>query len=119
VKPARPGFIARLLGYNDDFTRRDKLVAGGLVGWTFLLAAVSIIAAISNVAVGHWSAEAWSRYWLIVGVVVPMLVGFVTLIWFGIGGITDLRAFFIALRNLKRDANDDGRVPPQEHAGHL
>lgn len=117
--PTRPSFVARLLGYNNDFTPRDKLVAGGLVGWTFLLAAVSAFAALANVVLGHWSANTWSRYWLVVGVIVPLGVGLVTLVWFGIGGVMDLRAFFIALRNLKRDAHDDGRVLERDHAGHL
>jgi hypothetical protein len=34
----------------------------------------------------------------------------VTLVWFTIGGLIDLRAFFHALKTMKRDARDDGRV---------
>ena len=40
----------------------------------------------------------------------PFLVGLATTIWFTIGGVRDLRDFFRALRLLKRDASDDGRV---------
>src|SRR2546430_3321275 len=43
-------------------------------------------------------SAAWSRYWLIFGVIVPFLVGLATTIWFTIGGVRDLRDFFRALR---------------------
>lgn len=108
--PVRPGFVARLLGYNEHFTRRDKLVAAGLVGWTFALGAATAASWSSNKLFANWSPAAWANYWLVVGIVVPIIVGVVTLVWFGIGGIADLRAFFIALKTLKRDATDDGRV---------
>jgi hypothetical protein len=47
---------------------------------------------------------------MITGIAVPCIIAFGTLIWFGIGGVRDIRAFFIALRTMKRDVADDGRV---------
>jgi hypothetical protein len=33
-----------------------------------------------------------------------------TLVWFSIGGIRDIKDFFLALRTMSRDSHDDGRV---------
>lgn len=90
-------------------TRRDKLVAAGLVGWTFALAMATPIASASNVCFAKWSPQAWANYWLGHRRYRSIVVGVFTFIWFGIGGIRDLRAFFLALKTLKGDANDYGR----------
>jgi hypothetical protein len=47
---------------------------------------------------------------MITSIVLPVVIAIGTLIWFGIGGMRDLRDFFAALRTLKRDARDDGQV---------
>ena len=47
---------------------------------------------------------------MITSIVLPIVIAVGTLIWFGIGGMRDLRDFFAALRTLKRDAHDDGHV---------
>ena len=63
-----------------------------------------------------WPATWWADYWLIVGIILPCVIAIITLIWFGIGGIMDLRLFFAALRTLKRDVRDDGRVIAHHNA---
>jgi SSS family solute:Na+ symporter len=113
VAKASPALVrnlaARLLGYNEHFTKRDKFVAAGLVGWTLALSMSTVIAFAANKFFATWSAQGWANYWLVVGVIVPIVAGSVTFVWFGIGGMTDLRDFFVALKTLKRDAKDDGR----------
>ena len=112
---ARAAFLRRLLGFDENFTRGDKIIAFIIIGWTILLVAINAIVALWNSRLIHpWPIEWWSRYWLIFGVGVPLLIGLTTLIWFTIGGLRDLRDFFRALRVLKRDASDDGRVAERE-----
>src|SRR5262249_40149813 len=112
--PSRPpterSFFARLFGFDDHFTPRDKLVAGGLLRWTLFLLAVSITVCIWQFTVGKWPIAAWGNYWLIFGLLVPVVLGSLTLIWFTLGGIRDTIDFFRRLKTLKRDATDDGRV---------
>jgi len=111
TKPAaRPAFLRRLLGFNEHFTRGDKLIAAALVGWSILLATVNLFIVTWNFTTTSWSTRAWSRYWLILGIGVPLFVGSATLVWFTIGGVRDIRDFFIALRTIRRDATDDGTV---------
>lgn len=119
--------IQSVLGFDHNFTFRDKLVAGGIFWWSMLLVVVNLLVTIWNFRawypkkwVGHdwimsvwaapWPIEWWAHYWMVTGIALPCVIAFATLIWFGIGGVRDLRDFFIALRTHKRDALDDGRV---------
>ena len=53
---------------------------------------------------------------MIFGIAMPCLIAMGTLIWFGIGGILDIREFLRALRTMKRDVRDDGRVVDSHNA---
>jgi hypothetical protein len=98
------------MGINDNFTFTDKLVTGGLFFWSMLSMAVVVVVSLWNLLVHRWSNETWASYWFVVGVVIPMIIAMVTLVWFGIGGILDLRAFFHRLATMTRDVTDDGTV---------
>jgi SSS family solute:Na+ symporter len=109
--PWRQRFHPRnLLKFNEDFTLVDKLAAGGIFWWSLLLAFVTIGCAIANPFIKAWPKDFWPTYWFVIGVAVPVVIGVGTLFWFGIGGVIDLFAFFRALRTVKRDDRDDGRV---------
>jgi hypothetical protein len=95
---------------DESFTRRDKAIAITLVCFTLLLAAINLTVLVLNVGFDKWTIAGWSRFWFIFGVIVPFGIGAATFIWFSIGGFIDTRDFFRALRTLKRDARDDGRV---------
>jgi SSS family solute:Na+ symporter len=101
---------SRILGFDSNFTFWDKLVAGGIFGWSLLLVAINLFVSFWNAAISEWPVKWWANYWLITGIGVPFAIAAITLAWFGIGGVIDMRDFFRALRNLKRDARDDGRV---------
>jgi SSS family solute:Na+ symporter len=103
-------WVSRALGFNDDFTRRDKFIAGGLVGWSLLLALASAVAAVWNVLGPRWPIAWWARYWMVFGITVPFAAGLFTFVWFTVGGLRDVRDFFAALRTLRRDASDNGQV---------
>jgi len=101
--------LSRLLGFDSEFTFRDKLVAAGVVGFTFFLLLLNITVLFWN-WLHEWPIAWWATYWLTIGIVLPLIISVVTLIWFGFGAIVDIRKFFRALAALKRDATDDGRV---------
>jgi SSS family solute:Na+ symporter len=46
----------------------------------------------------------------VAGIVVPLIVGVLTTMWFMWGDIRDLRRMFAALRTIRRDTRDDGFV---------
>ena len=100
---------SRLLGFDADFTFWDKMVSGGIFFWSMLWLSVVVVGTVWNL-IHRWSADTWATYWLFVGIILPVIVATVTLVWFGIGGFIDLRLFFQRLASMKRDARDDGSV---------
>jgi solute:Na+ symporter, SSS family len=100
---------SRLMGFDADFTFWDKIVSGGIFFWSIFWLAVVIIGTVWNL-IHQWPTSVWADYWLVVGIILPVLVTIVTLVWFGIGGFIDLRYLFTRLASMKRDARDDGSV---------
>jgi SSS family solute:Na+ symporter len=98
-----------LLGFDEHFTRGDKLVSGGLFAWGLFWFAVCIGGTIWNL-VSPWPVSWWAQYWRVTAVWVPLVIGGVTAIWFTWGGVRDLRRLFRSLQTLKRDAEDAGAV---------
>jgi SSS family solute:Na+ symporter len=102
--------LQNLLGYDENFTFRDKLAAGGVFWFATVLLGVNVVVTTWNLAIYRWPVAWWSNYWMFFGVVLPFIVAVGTLVWFGIGGTKDILEFFRALRTMTRDATDDGRV---------
>jgi SSS family solute:Na+ symporter len=102
--------LRNILKFDSNFTFADKVVSGGIFWWSMLLLAINLFVCIWNVGFGHWPISWWSTYWAIFGIGLPFAIAFITLIWFGIGGLIDIRHFFRDLRVAARDATDDGTV---------
>jgi len=101
--------LGGLLGFDEHFTRADKLVSGGLFAWGLFWFAACIGGTIWNL-VSPWPVSWWARYWRVTAVWVPLVIGGVTAVWFTWGGVRDLRRLFRSLRALQRDVEDDGTV---------
>jgi len=102
--------LRNILGFDENFTFTDKLVSGGIFWWSMLLLAVNLIVTALNLFVHDWPVSWWAHYWMIAGIALPFIIAVATLVWFGIGGTKDMFEFFHALRTMKRDVHDDGRV---------
>jgi SSS family solute:Na+ symporter len=103
--------LKNLLHFGPDFTFRDKLASAGLFWFALFLLAVNLIVTAWNLALPNaWTLKWWSHYWMVFGLALPFVVAVVTLVWFTIGGSRDIVDLFSALRTLRRDAADDGRV---------
>ena len=101
--------IGKLLGFDKEFTRTDKWVAGSLFGWMVFWCSFSIIGSVWN-CVSPWPISVWATYWHIVGVGIPIFMATVTGIWFTWGGLSDIRGLFRRLKGTKVNPLDDGRV---------
>ena len=99
----------RLIGLDEHFTFGDKLVAGGLFGWSMIWFGVFVVGTIWNL-IAPWPISVWSQFWFVVGIGVPIFFAFATAIWFTWGGIRDMRLFFKRLKEERVDAFDDGTV---------
>jgi SSS family solute:Na+ symporter len=107
----------RFLGFDEDFTFWDKIVSGGIFFWSMFWLTVVLVGTIWNF-ISPWPTSVWASYWLYVGIIIPVIVVIITLLWFGIGGITDLRLFFIRLSTMSRNARDDGSVGEYADSDH-
>ena len=102
--------LRNVFRFDENFTLGDKIISGGIFWWAIALVVINVAVLGWNLAWHRWPTASWANYWLIVAIVVPFGVSLVTLIWFTIGGFRDIRAFFAALKHLRRDSLDDGRV---------
>jgi SSS family solute:Na+ symporter len=112
-RPRRKFNWSSLLGFDADFTFADKIVSGGIFFWSMFWLAVVVVGTIWNL-IHRWPADVWATYWLVVGIILPIIVAAITLVWFGIGGFLDLGLLFRRLSSMKRDQRDDGSVGEYE-----
>src|SRR5206468_11612373 len=101
--------LRNILRFDNNFTRIDKITAGGIFWWAMAMLALNVVITIWNIF-SPWPIAWWAGYWMATAVIVPCVIALVTLVWFGFGGIKDMFDFFHALRTMKRDELDDGRV---------
>lgn len=112
--PAGTGRVTiwqKLLGIDHQFTRGDKLLSISVFAWTMLWVVVFVVVTAWNL-IWPLSTDWWTSYWYIVAILMPLVLGVITSIWFTIGGIRDLRRLFVHLRTTARDVLDDGTVAP-------
>lgn len=99
----------KLIGLDEHFTFGDKLLAGGLFGWSILWLVVFVVGTIWNL-IAPWPISVWSQFWFFVGIGVPTFFAFSTAIWFTWGGIRDMRVFFKRIKEERVNPLDNGMV---------
>jgi solute:Na+ symporter, SSS family len=99
----------KLIGFDEHFTLGDKLLAGGLFGWSVLFFLIFVIGTIWNL-IAPWPVSVWSSFWYVVMIGLPIFFSVVTAIWFTWGGLLDIREFFRRLKSERVDAMDNGMV---------
>lgn len=109
VAARRPSLLARLIGIDDNFTRGDKWIAGGLFGWSMTLLGIVVLAAAWNLF-APWPAAVWAGFWQVIGIGVPIVLAVVTAVWFFWGGVGDIRRLFRRLAHKRVNHLDDGSV---------
>ena len=101
--------VSNILRFNSDFTRSDRIVSAGIFWWSIVMLGLTL-----GISLWNWHAPLttrfWSNYWLVTAISIPFAIALVTLVWFTIGGLVDMRQFFRDLKNVRRDVTDDGRV---------
>jgi solute:Na+ symporter, SSS family len=103
--------LGKLIGIDDEYTTGDKIIA-----WSVFLYAVVFQFFIAFIGVliwnwiSPWPAEWWSWYFFITVIVVGIVVGSISTVWFMIGGVIDVRQLFRDLALRKDNPLDDGWV---------
>jgi hypothetical protein len=103
--------MTKILGITKEYSKGDKVIAWVFfvqsIFWNFLVCFVGVV--IWN-TVTPWPLEWWGRYFFVVFLVVPMVLAFISVFWFGIGGLVDMFKLFRDLRERVINPCDDGRV---------
>jgi solute:Na+ symporter, SSS family len=99
----------KIIGLDDNFTRGDKWLAGGLFGWSLLWFAVFVVGSVWNL-ISPWSIQVWSSFWYVVGIGIPIMLSVTTAIWFTWGGVLDMKKFFQRIKLERVNDLDNGMV---------
>ena len=103
--------FSKLIGITPEYSLGDKITAWGIffysIVYQFLLAFVLVF--VWN-CFSRWPSDWWSAYFFVTLLAVPVVLAAITTVWFGIGGVIDLRRLFRDLRDRVVNPLDDGRV---------
>ena len=85
------------------------MISASVFTWTMFWWVVFIVVTVWNVF-SRWPLSWWATYWHYYAIIIPLVIGIVTTVWFLWGGIRDLHELYIDLKTYKSDASDDGTV---------
>jgi len=91
-----------------EFTRGDKFIFALVIVWILGLFGIFIVGTVWHF-IQEMSDDTWASFWSIY-VYASIATVAVTLVWFLIGGVNDLKKMFKSLAFVKRNDADDGRV---------
>lgn len=101
----------KLIGIDDEYTTGDKVIAWSVFGYSVIFQfVISFLLVIIWNAFSPWPAEWWSWYFFITVIVVGIVVGSVSTVWFMVGGVIDIRRLFRDLKLRVVNPLDDGWV---------
>ena len=102
------------LGFDREFTRRDRIVTAITLAWPIFWTLVFITVMVGrqwyDISDQTW-VTAWRWYtWS------TLATAIIVVIWFTLGGLLDVRDLFRRLRSVRVDQADDGRVIDHRNA---
>ncbi len=102
---------SKLIGIDDEYTLGDKIIAWSVFFYSFVFQFLILFVgvAIWN-AISPWPLEWWSQYFFFTLIVVGLIVGSISTVWFMVGGFIDLRRLFRDLAARVNNPLDDGWV---------
>jgi len=99
-----------VLGIDEQFSLGDKFQSIAVFAYSMGLFALFVGVIAWDRLIHRISGEGWATYFWFTNVLLALIVGVVTSVWFTIGSVIDLRSMFRRLMDLERNVLDDGRV---------
>ena len=112
VVNAEPDLGWKIFGMGKEFTKTDKLIYIVNYAWTGMWTIVFIVGTIYNLS-NPVSNSSWMAYWKYY-IYINIVVCAVIIVWFTLGGFSDLRQMIKSLKSERRDHGDDGWVDNME-----
>ena len=103
--------MSRIVGIDEEYTRGDKILAWSVFIYSIVyqLGLTFFAVLLWNVA-SPWPKAWWGKYYYVTSLIIPMLIGCVSTVWFLWGGIRDGIRLFRDLDARAIDASDNGFV---------
>lgn len=98
----------RMLGIGHEFTRGDKIITASSYAWTLTWTLVFAAGTVYNLT-HDVSQGAWIRFWHTY-VRIHLAISVFVLVWFAVGGISDIRKMLGSLARSGEDTGDDGQI---------
>ena len=108
VVNVEPDFGWKVFGMGREFTKTDKIIYIVNYAWTGMWTIVFIIGTNYNLS-NPVSNSSWMAYWKYY-IYINIIVCAVIIVWFTLGGFSDLRHMIKSLKSEDRDHGDDGWV---------
>ncbi len=111
AKAKKVSIFSRIIGIDNEYTPGDKIIAWSVfiysIGYRLFLAFICVIFWNS---ISPWPKAWWGKYYFVTSLIIPMIVGCISTVWFLWGGIKDGIQLFRDLDKRVIDANDNGFV---------
>jgi solute:Na+ symporter, SSS family len=107
------GWFSSLIGINDEFSMRDKVLYIVTFAWTGVWILIFGAGTIYNFVVDV-KTDVWMKFWLYY-TILTLVLSIGTTLWFTVGGFIDLKKMFKLLGSIKRNESDDGTVVANDH----
>mgnify|MGYP000052101422 FL=1 len=98
----------KIFGMGAEFTKSDKLIYILNYVWTGMWTLIFIFGTVYNLS-NPVSDSSWMKYWEYY-IYLNMAVSIIIIVWFTVGGISDLKHMISSLQSDHRDHGDDGWV---------
>lgn len=103
--------FGKLIGITPEYSRTDKIIAWGVFGYVVIYGFFALfVAVVIWNWFFRWPDSYWGYYFLITAFIVPGIVAVLTMFWFGIGSVFDMKRLFKTLRENRADPLDNGQV---------
>ncbi len=107
--------LERIVGIDGEYTRGDRIIAWSVfiysIGYGF---GVVFLGVLFWNFVSPWPKPWWGTYYYITSLIVPIIVGCVSTVWFMWGGIRDIIRMFRDLAERKANPDDNGMVKQED-----
>jgi SSS family solute:Na+ symporter len=102
--------FSKLAGVNENYSKGDRRIAYFTFWWGITPNLIGILVVVWNLAVARWSLAMWWKWNYFWSVLIPLVAGVITTIWFTWGVSKDLLQLFRDLERQQIDVTDDGQV---------
>ena len=111
AKAKKVTILGRIVGIDGEYTLGDKIIAWSVFAYSicYRLFLTFVIVLVWN-SVSAWPKPWWGTYYYVTSLIIPIIVGCVSTVWFMWGGIRDSRRLFKDLEARVADASDNGFV---------